>query len=139
MSFHSSSILCPYCNSSDIITDTSVGDEICRSCAAVIGERLISSDAEWREYDNDDRGSSVSLARASRPTADGDDSQTTYILPGSNAALSKNLTKYHMKVSFSNSDLRVVEFMRNLNDIASKLNLSERISVSYLFLFLPRQ
>ena len=33
--------VCPYCRSTDIVTDYAAGDEICRTCAAVINERLV--------------------------------------------------------------------------------------------------
>ena len=30
---------CPYCYSTDIVTDFAAGDEICRSCAGVISKK----------------------------------------------------------------------------------------------------
>ena len=41
---------CPSCSATDIVTDYSAGDVICRSCGLVIGDHVIDDQIEWRTF-----------------------------------------------------------------------------------------
>lgn len=118
---------CPYCKGTDIITDFSAGDEICRSCAAVVTERLLCSEAEWRDYDNDDRGTQ-DLARCGGKGSSGDTLEESIML-GGNTALRKSLTRTYLASSSGGRDVRLAESTSNIHEICSKLSLSESVSV----------
>jgi transcription initiation factor TFIIIB Brf1 subunit/transcription initiation factor TFIIB len=118
-------ISCQYCGGSDVVTDYAAGDIVCRGCGSVLGERLISEEAEWREYDDDDRGGSGDAARASYSDS------STYIV-GGNPTLCKSLNRAHMAALVGRSDVRIGDSATHLTDFAAKLGLSERIAVLHL-------
>uniref|UniRef100_K3WSJ6 General transcription factor TFIIB n=1 Tax=Globisporangium ultimum (strain ATCC 200006 / CBS 805.95 / DAOM BR144) TaxID=431595 RepID=K3WSJ6_GLOUD len=47
---------CSHCGSTDVVTDFSAGDVVCRDCGMILGERIIDDTPEWRNFANDDRG-----------------------------------------------------------------------------------
>jgi transcription initiation factor TFIIB len=47
---------CPNCGSEDIQEDVQAGDLVCQDCGRVVGDRIIRTDKEWREF-QDDTGS----------------------------------------------------------------------------------
>lgn len=47
---------CSDCGSTDVVTDLSAGDVVCRACGLILGERIIDDTPEWRTFANDDRG-----------------------------------------------------------------------------------
>eukprot|EP00762_Andalucia_godoyi_P003768 ANDGO_08592.mRNA.1 Transcription initiation factor IIB len=44
---------CLVCNGMDVVEDFKQGDLICRNCGAVLQERIVSEDAEYRSFEND--------------------------------------------------------------------------------------
>lgn len=122
---------CPFCKSTDIITDYSAGDEICRSCAAVITERLVCTEAEWRDYDNDDRGGR-DQARCGGATNTGDALQESVIL-GGNSTLRKSLTRAYMSSSIGGIDIKLADNTAQIHELSAKLDLSESVSVRFSF------
>lgn len=122
-----SAITCQYCGGNDVVTDYAAGDVVCRGCGSVLGERLMSEEAEWRDYEDDDRGGSSDAARASYSDS------STYIV-GGDRALRKSLNRANMAAIVGRSDVRIGDSATHLTDFAAKLGLSERISVLYAFL-----
>jgi transcription elongation factor Elf1 len=47
---------CPDCGSIDVVEDHAHGDLVCRQCGRVIGEKIIDTDREWREFESDQGG-----------------------------------------------------------------------------------
>ena len=120
--------VCPYCRSTDIVTDYAAGDEICRSCAAVINERLVCDEAEWRDYENDDRGAR-DMARCGGKGDSADSLESSVILGGS-AAMRKSLTRTHLSSSAGGMDIKVAENTSQIHELAARLGLTESVSVS---------
>ena len=44
---------CPKCGSEDIQEDASAGDMVCQDCGLVVGDRIVRTDKEWREFQDD--------------------------------------------------------------------------------------
>ena len=126
--------MCPYCKSTDIVTDFSAGDEICRSCAAVITERLVCADAEWRDYDNDDRGG-ASQARCGGKGSTGDVLEESVIL-GGNSSMRKSLTRAYLSSSAGGMDVKLAENTAQIHELCSKLSVSESVSVRFISYFI---
>ena len=122
--------ICPFCKSTDIVTDFSAGDEICRSYAAVITERLVCADAEWRDYDNDDRGG-PDLARCGGKGSTGDALEESVIL-GGNSSIRKSLTRAYLSSSAGGLDVKLAENTAQIHELCSKLSLSESVSVRFI-------
>ena len=119
---------CPYCSSSDIITDITAGDEICRSCATVLAERVICEEAEWRSYENDDRGSR-DLARCGGKSGGLADLEESVIL-GGKSSFRKALTRAHISHSNSGLDIKMSENTSQVYDLCARLELPPCVSVS---------
>jgi transcription initiation factor TFIIB len=110
------------------MTDYSAGDMICRNCGIVLCDRIIEEEAEWHNYANDDRKDSASAARSSLEK--GTDGQPHSIITGGSSAERKSLTRMHMKSSYSNKEISIIDNIALMSDIGYKLGLNERIMVS---------
>ncbi len=119
---------CNHCLSSDLVTDYAAGDIICRNCATVICDRVIETDAEWRVYADDDRGNSLSGARAEKQS-DNTGLQRTMLVGGSTATR-KALTKSHMESSLTKIESNIIENMSIMVNLGSRLGLPIRATVS---------
>mmetsp|Transcript_20355 Transcript_20355/g.29235 ORF Transcript_20355/g.29235 Transcript_20355/m.29235 type:complete len:140 (-) Transcript_20355:929-1348(-) len=117
---------CRHCNSSDIITDNCTGDVVCRECGTVLGDRLLSSEAEWRDYRNDDRGNSESAARASMSTADDDDQTTVFV--GGDKSQCEKLNRIQLSTS-SKKEMRIAERLGEVAELCFKLSLPDVITI----------
>jgi transcription initiation factor TFIIIB Brf1 subunit/transcription initiation factor TFIIB len=127
---HKAAKKCPFCGSGDIITDYTAGDEICRSCASVVSERLVCDEAEWRAYENDDRGQREQARCGGK--GDSGDALESSVMLGGKASLRKSLSRTHMSSSNISVDLKVAENTSQIHDLCTRLGLSQSVSVSYM-------
>ena len=58
-------IICPECNSKNVIKDMNMGEFVCGSCGLVIGENIADHRAEWRAYTPAERKAKI---RSGTPT-----------------------------------------------------------------------
>jgi len=120
--------ICPHCSDPDLVTNSSAGDVICRGCASVASERIIDTEAEWRNYDNEDGGNISSAARSSGQ-ADADDLGTIMMTGGD--SVTRNL---FMELSSNNAhdrkEGRIVKNLANISNICAKIGASSSIMVS---------
>eukprot|EP01041_Mallomonas_annulata_P007359 gene7359-15026_t len=117
---------CPYCNSTDVVTDHAAGDIICRDCATIITDRIIENDAEWRVYADDDRGNKASSARAESRSDDTGLQRTQLI--GGKSVLRKALTKSHMETAFTKNESSTVANMSLLMNLGCRLGLQGNVT-----------
>jgi len=48
--------ICPNCNSSAVVIDKKYGEIRCENCGTILEEQIISSEKEWRVFDNETSG-----------------------------------------------------------------------------------
>ena len=123
---------CPYCGSSEIVTDISAGDIICTCCAMIVGDKIIDDSAEWRCYSNDDGGSSQSSARTSGVSDSF--SQVRTIMTGGDLETRQMLQRCSSKTVYNKLEAKVMEYVGHLNNIGLRLGLNNAITVSFCFI-----
>jgi transcription initiation factor TFIIB len=119
---------CTYCKSIDLVTDYSAGDVVCRNCGLCVCGKIIESEAEWRNYADDDRKASGSGIRASECS---DSGIFHSMISGGTASERKMLTKLHLKSNYCSKELAVLDNMTKLGEICFKLGLNEKIMVKF--------
>ena len=119
---------CIRCLSYDVVTNTAAGDIVCRSCGEVQASRIIDSSAEWREFDDDDRGNSGSASRSSC-TVDRFGSSSTFFTGGLSDAARQSLAKTQI-LSTDKRELKMMKAAKIIENIGTTLNLTGRILVS---------
>jgi transcription initiation factor TFIIIB Brf1 subunit/transcription initiation factor TFIIB len=121
---------CTRCSGTDVVSDTSAGDIVCRNCGEIQVSRVIDSSAEWRDYDEDDRNSRGSAARSSC-TVDRFGSTSTYFAGGLSNDARDKLAKTQIEAT-DKRELKMMKTAEIIDDIGAKLNLTRRILVSSL-------
>jgi transcription initiation factor TFIIIB Brf1 subunit/transcription initiation factor TFIIB len=111
--------------SNDIISDTSSGDIICRSCGIVLGDRIISEEAEWKDYLEDDRGTSGEGARSSMIPIDEDH---VTVITGGNQEECELLNRLQNQTT--KKELKMYESLDHLEELTFKLGINDAIMVS---------
>ncbi|MFX0203539.1 MAG: TFIIB-type zinc ribbon-containing protein, partial [Candidatus Hodarchaeota archaeon] len=48
-------LICPECGNKRLILDETTGDQVCRVCGTVAGERLVDEGPEWRAFSSEER------------------------------------------------------------------------------------
>ena len=119
---------CSRCKSLDIVSDTAAGDILCRNCGEIQVSRIIDCSAEWREFDEDDRGNSGSAARSSCLNERFGSSSTNFtggLSEAARQALAKTQT-----LSTDKRELKLNKAADIISNIGSTLHLTRRILVS---------
>ena len=119
---------CTRCLSFDIVQDTSAGDIVCRDCGEIQASRIIDASAEWREFDDDDRGSKGSASRSSC-TVERFGSSSTFFTGGLSDAARSSLAKTQI-LSTDKRELKMMKAAEIIGDIGSTLRLTRKILVS---------
>lgn len=130
--------LCQHCyQRGTLFEDWKNGDRVCTSCGVVDEEHLMDESPEWREYDNDDKGSAAvaNLARCGLVLTDelkywGGLQPTTlskYLFngPSASAAKSNNNVRKRLYAAKSKVDWRIEKIQKNQMQAA---RLSHEIS-----------
>ena len=119
---------CNRCSGSDIITDVTRGDALCRSCGEVIISRIIDESSEWTIYSNDDKERGDSAMRASRSGKETVwSNQTTF--QGGTVAQRAVLQRAQF-FSEDKTTVKAAAHLEEVSHIASKLDLPSYITVS---------
>jgi len=119
--------ICEYCKAvGEFVADSSSGDYICRECGSVQSEHITDDRAEWKHYEDDDRGDQPDGQRAE---VDGDmfAPLTTGIAShnlGSSApsSLARVLTQAAMK-TVDRHELRLRALFARLDELADLLTV----------------
>lgn len=118
-------VQCPDCVESDIIEDHAHGDMICSKCGSIVGDRIIDTEREWREFESDNGAQSKSrVGGPSNPLLDGAD-LTTSIGGSKGDDRVKGFTRAHMRGQKSENK-SLLEGFKRIDVMAEKINLPER-------------
>lgn len=120
---------CKRCFGVDVVTDTTAGDVVCRSCGEIQVGRIIDEGAEWREFSEDDRVNNGSAARSSC-TVDKYGSTTEFI-GGVSEAARVALAKTQMMAT-DQRELKTRKATEVIKNIGSILHLTRNILVIFL-------
>lgn len=123
---------CGRCSGIDVVSDTSSGDIVCRSCGEIQASRIIDYSAEWREFAEDNRGTNGSSARSSL-TADKFGSSGTEFSGGVSESARAALVKAQMQVT-DKRELKIGRTAILISNIGSTLHLTRRIMVSAIMI-----
>ena len=122
---------CVRCSSVDIVSDTAAGDILCRNCGEIQVSRVIDNTAEWREFDDDDKGSGGSVARSSC-TVERFGSSSTCFTGGLSEAARQALLKSQI-ISTDKRELKLNKIAEIISNIGSAMHLTRKILVSTTF------
>jgi transcription initiation factor TFIIB len=118
---------CDSCQSDDLISDHCTGDLVCRSCGTVLGDRLVSDEAEWRDYD--DKAGDSSAARSSMLVIDGDEMEHRLFSGGNKE--DRDLLNRIQNSGYSKKEMKMFDSYNNLGQLTFKLGLSDTLTVSW--------
>ena len=118
---------CDHCQGDDLISDHSTGDIVCRSCGTVLGDRFISDEAEWRDYE-DRKGTDGSR---SSMLIIAEDEMEHRVFSGGNKE-DRDLLNRLQSSEYSKKELKMFDSFNNLEQLTFKLGLSDTVTVSSL-------
>jgi transcription initiation factor TFIIIB Brf1 subunit/transcription initiation factor TFIIB len=117
---------CLHCQADDLISDHCTGDIVCRSCGTVHGDRFVSDEAEWRDYEDrqgpdGSRSSMLILA---------EDEMEQRMFSGGTKEDRDFLNKLQSS-EYSKRELKMFDSFNNLEQLTFKLGLSDTVTVSF--------
>ena len=115
---------CFRCNGTDIITDYSEGDVICRSCGEIVGTRIIDEAIDWRQVSKNEAYDCEDYARCSTMKVD-DFAATTLV--GNSTMLNRSLKCAVKSVSYTKEDIAIITPVRSIYDYCTKLKIGSKI------------
>ena len=125
---------CENCQSSDVIVDGVTGDEVCRNCGNVSAGRIITQEAEWRTFVNDDRGNNDSVARSG---VRGEDESSVFI-GGSKADRERLQRTQNQSSKTFKKDMKILEHLTYVSELCFRLGLPSVVTVSVLVILVQQ-
>jgi transcription initiation factor TFIIIB Brf1 subunit/transcription initiation factor TFIIB len=120
---------CHSCQAEDLISDHSTGDIVCRSCGTVHGDRFVSDEAEWRDYE-DRQGTDGS--RSSMLVVAEDEMEHRSFSGGTKE--DRDLLNRLQSSQYTKRELKMFDSFSNLEQLTFKLGLSDTLTVSFPFM-----
>ncbi|EZQ06804.1 MULTISPECIES: transcription initiation factor IIB family protein [Acidianus] len=119
---------CPVCSSDNIIYDQERGQSICSSCGYVLEDNIIDQGPEWRAYTQQDK---MERERTGSPLTFKVHDQGLSTKIGSGRVKDRirllKMRKLQDKIRVSSKDKKLVTFLSELNNEASKLGLPDHV------------
>ncbi|XP_057317507.1 transcription initiation factor IIB-like isoform X1 [Hydractinia symbiolongicarpus] len=125
-----SRLSCPNHPNTMLTEDYRAGDMICPECGLVVGDRVIDVGSEWRTFSNEANGTDRSrVGGGENPFLDGTDLST---MVGSDRASGSGLdlqgySRYQNRSGISGSDRSLLNAIREIGTMASRINLPKTI------------
>lgn len=116
--------VCPNCQSEDIEENPSAGDLECTNCGRIVGERIIRTDKEWREFQDDSSSKSKSRVGGPENPLLGNSSLSTMIEP---TLTGKNLSKSQTRISLSGKESGLRAGFKKIDEMASTMQLVQLV------------
>jgi len=114
-----------------LVEDYRAGDMICPECGLVVGDRVVDVGSEWRTFSNESNGTDRSrVGGGENPFLDGTDLST---MVGSDRASGSGLdlqsyARYQNRSGISGSDRSLLNALREIQTMASRINLPKTIT-----------
>lgn len=121
---------CPNHPNSLLVEDYRAGDMVCPDCGLVVGDRVVDVGSEWRTFSNDSNSNDrCRVGGAENPLLDGTDLST---MVGTDRASGSGLdlqgyARYQNRSSITGSDRSLLNAFREIQTMASRINLPKTI------------
>lgn len=126
-----SKLTCPSHPNAHLVEDYRAGDMVCPECGLVVGDRVVDVGSEWRTFSNEANGNDRSrVGGGENPFLDGQDLSTmvgTDRASGSGLDL-QNYARYQNRSGISGSDRSLLNAIREISNMASRVNLPRNIT-----------
>jgi len=126
-----SKLACPSHPNAHLVEDYRAGDMVCPECGLVVGDRVVDVGSEWRTFSNEANGNDRSrVGGGENPFLDGQDLSTmvgTDRASGSGLDL-QNYARYQNRSGISGSDRSLLNAIREIQNMASRVNLPKNIT-----------
>lgn len=126
-----SKLSCPNHPNSHLVEDYRAGDMICQECGLVVGDRVVDVGSEWRTFSNESNGNDRSrVGGGENPLLSGQDLST---MVGTDRASGSGLdlqgyARYQNRSGISGSDRSLLNAIREIQTMASRVNLPKNIT-----------
>ncbi|XP_047134637.1 transcription initiation factor IIB isoform X1 [Hydra vulgaris] len=126
-----SRLMCPSHPNAPLVEDYRAGDMVCPECGLVVGDRVIDVGSEWRTFSNEANGvDRCRVGGGENPFLDGTDLST---MVGSDRASGSGLdlqgyARYQNRSGISGSDRSLLNAFREIQTMASRINLPKTIT-----------
>lgn len=114
----STTICCNEHPNTPLMEDHHAGDMICSECGLVVGDRVIDVGSEWRTF-SDSASDPSRVGAAENPLLENDLSTTIGRSTG---------TEYHQRNAMSSTNRTLLSAIREINEIADRVNLPKIIT-----------
>lgn len=113
-----------------LIEDYRAGDQICRECGLVVGDRVIDVGSEWRTFSNEKANADPSRVGGPENTLLNGSDLTTLISGGRGDAAFDEFgqPKYQNRRSISSADRALINAFREIGQMAERINLPKTIT-----------
>ncbi|XP_066923769.1 transcription initiation factor IIB-like [Clytia hemisphaerica] len=126
-----SKLSCPNHPNAHLVEDHRAGDMVCPECGLVVGDRVVDVGSEWRTFSNESNGQDRSRVGGNEnPFLSGQDLSTmvgTDRASGSGLDL-QNYARYQNRSGISGSDRSLLNAIREIGTMASRINLPKNIT-----------
>ncbi|WFO76105.1 transcription initiation factor IIB family protein [Desulfurococcaceae archaeon MEX13E-LK6-19] len=125
---HGENLVCPVCNSRNIIFDPMRGEYVCGHCGTVVSDKIVDVGREWRIFQFSDVNSKSRTGRSLTNAIHDKGLTTTFSVGGKGVSKTmrkklREMKRIQTKMRISKKEKHIVTGLKYLNEFVTKLEL----------------